>query len=48
MYAGVGVVSQFGPDVFGPNDLCPAVLGCQATVSIQQQVRRKVSPRPVY
>ncbi len=33
-HAGVGVVSQFGPVLFGLNDLRPTVLGCQATDSI--------------
>ncbi len=37
-------VSQYGPALFGPNDLRPTVFRCQATDSIQ--VSRKESLRP--
>ncbi len=34
VYAGVGVKSQFGPVLFGQNDLRPAVFRCKATDSV--------------
>ncbi len=36
------------PVLFGPNDLCPTVFGCQAADSILSRVSRNESLRPFY
>ncbi len=46
VYAGVCVVIQCGPVLFGPNDLPPTVFRCQATDSIPPQVSRNELLRP--